>query len=268
MDEDWELRYVRIRKGAHRSKSAKSPGFESDLLREDGTNKLLGPTESIPVDPDELVRLRARGRDPKGSARAVDLSPAQQAFVDAISPLLRDAIERLGREVVAPVVEEIVIPATRRALSKIGRKLRAKVGSRQAAAGDVDTHAATAEQVVLNAPSSADSSRATGAELEEPGISMSTAEFLQRFMAAEVAEQFAAEQRRILSRALRKNDDLAPELESSIKLILAGKSSLLDDEALTEVMNFLQQVRVVDGAPMPLRKGETKKPPRLRGGEA
>ena len=56
MDDEWVRREVRIPKGTHLSKSKDSAGAERDLLREDGTNRLLGPTESRSVEEDDLHR--------------------------------------------------------------------------------------------------------------------------------------------------------------------------------------------------------------------
>ena len=46
MNDDEELRWVRRREGTHRSESRATRGYERDLLRDDDTKNLLGPTES------------------------------------------------------------------------------------------------------------------------------------------------------------------------------------------------------------------------------
>lgn len=58
MNDDEELRWVRRREGTHRSESRATRGYERDLLRDDDTRNLLGPTESRPADIDEIVRSR------------------------------------------------------------------------------------------------------------------------------------------------------------------------------------------------------------------
>ncbi len=53
-EDEWVRREVRIPRGTHLSKSRDSEGAERDLLREDGTNRLLGPTESRSVEEGDL----------------------------------------------------------------------------------------------------------------------------------------------------------------------------------------------------------------------
>lgn len=84
IDEEWQLRRVRVPKGTHFSGSKDTPGAERELLREDGTNKLLGPPESFPVDEDPMLGVHAYAPDSPRRADARELSPEQRAIVDAI----------------------------------------------------------------------------------------------------------------------------------------------------------------------------------------
>src|SRR5262245_36864311 len=104
MADEWQLRRVRVPKGTHFSDSKETPGAERELLREDGTNKLLGPPESFPVDQDAMYGVPAYEPDLPSSAGEPELSPSQQALADAIA----DLFETVIREAVIPVVKEYV----------------------------------------------------------------------------------------------------------------------------------------------------------------
>ena len=53
MAEEWQLRSVRVPKGTHLANSKGTPGAQRDLLYTNGTNALVGPAESVPVDKEE-----------------------------------------------------------------------------------------------------------------------------------------------------------------------------------------------------------------------
>ncbi|AQP44935.1 hypothetical protein RPIT_09160 [Tessaracoccus flavus] len=93
MNDDEELRWVRRREGTHRSESRATRGYERDLLRDDDTRNLLGPTESRPADIDEIVRSRG----PVGPARP---SPGQEfryqvgdAIMEALAPYIERGVD-------------------------------------------------------------------------------------------------------------------------------------------------------------------------------
>ncbi|MDX3375537.1 hypothetical protein ACH475_03630 [Streptomyces globisporus] len=243
MNHEWHLRFVRIPEGTHLSDSKDSPGIERDLLREDGTNKLLGPTESFPADVDALLRDRGYNTDALRSADVRELSPAQQALADAIA----EALEAVVREFVVPAFKEVVAPAIKRKLSEITRSLRSAIREARGQAG-------TTELTVLAGTPQSDYSKELDAAVEEPTVSMSSAEFRERLIAALVAEEFAATQRRMLSNAYIEDDDLFPEFKSAITLELEGDSSLLDEEML----EFLAGARFADGEYVLPGKEETK----------
>jgi hypothetical protein len=123
LNQDWPLRWVRIPEGTHLSKSKDIPGVERDLLREDGTNKLLGSTESFPADEDTLYRVHSREKDSPRSADARELSPTQQALARAVEGVL----DLVRTRVVIPVYREIVAPAIERKLSRVAKSLRSTI---------------------------------------------------------------------------------------------------------------------------------------------
>ncbi|MFI1950346.1 hypothetical protein ACH437_00540 [Streptomyces xinghaiensis] len=243
MNQEWHLRFVRIPEGMHLSDSKDTPGIDRDLLREDGTNKLLGPTESFPADVDAILRDYAYKT---GLLRSVDvrgLSPAQQALADAIA----EALETVVREFFVPVFKEVVAPAVKRRLSGIVKSLRS-------ATREPRGQASTIELTVLTATPLADSSKELDAAVEGSIISMRGAEFRKRLIATLVAEEFAAKQKRILSNARIEYGDLSPELKSAIKSVLERNASLFDEEML----EFLAGARIADGKYVLPGKEETK----------
>ncbi|MFC4013905.1 hypothetical protein ACFOY2_42225 [Nonomuraea purpurea] len=247
MNQDWHLRWVRIPDGTHLSGSKDTPGVERDLLREDGTNKLLGPTESFPADEDALLGVHAYETDSPRSADVRELSPAQQALADAIAEVL----ETVVREVVSPVVKEVVAPAIKRKLSGIAKSLRSTTREASGQAG-------TAELAVLAATPPADSFREVDAAVEGPRTSMSSAEFQQRLIAALAAEEYATEQKRMLINVRIEDDNLPPKLRGAIKLALEGNASLLDEGTLAVVVKFLRGAPIADGEYVLTRNKEIK----------
>ncbi|MFJ5698998.1 hypothetical protein [Arthrobacter sp. NPDC093139] len=256
MNEEWQLRRVRVPKGTHFSESKDTPGAERELLREDGTNKLLGPPESFPVDEAAMFGAHAYAPDSPRSTDTRELSPTQQAIADAIV----DGGAWVLREVAAPVFKELVAPAIKRKSSEIAKSLRSAIREASGKAGST-------ELAVLTATPSADPSKEVDAAVEEPGISMSSAEFRERVIEVLAAERFAEERKRVLVNARIEDDDLPPELKSAIKLVLEGSASLLDEETLAVVVKFLAGARIAVGEYVLPRKVEIKEAQRLADGE-
>ena len=256
MNEEWQLRRVRVPQGTHFSNSKVTPGAERELLREDGTNKILGPPESFPVDEDVIYRVYAYETDSPRRTNRRELSPAQQVVADAIA----DVLETVVREAVIPVVKEVIAPAIKRKLIGIAKRPRstARAANRQFG---------TTGGVAVTAAASTDYSNEVDAVVEEPCVSMSSTEFRERFIAALAADAFAAEQKRILSNARIEDDDLSRELKSATKLALAGNAYLLDEEALAVVAEILGISRTADGEYVLLRGKEIKDAPRLTNDE-
>lgn len=255
MNEEWQLRRVRVPKGTHFSDSKDTPGAERELLREDGTNKLLGPPESFPVDEEATFGVRAYDSDSPRSTDARELSPGQQAIADAIV----NGGAWVLREVAAPVYREFVAPAIKRKSSEIAKSLRSAIKEASGKPGSTVL-------AVLTATPTADSSKELDAVVEEPGINMSSAEYRERVMDVLTAERFAAEQKRVLANAQVGEDDLPPGLKSAIKLVLEGNASFLDEETLAVVVNFLGGARIASGEDVLPRNEAIKETPRLTDG--
>lgn len=238
-DENWQLRLVRVPRGTHLSDSKKSPGRESNLLREDGSNRLLGPTESIPVDLDEILGTSID--QPEYEARLEQqLTPRQQVAADAIKHVIGVVFE----EVVVPVVRDFVAPALRQKLAQMVETRRDKkaVRSQQAAAEAFVAPEAEQEKC--------DGTVEDSSDVRDQPIPMGSAEFRERLLEALAAERYAAMQRNFLAHVVIEDEDLEPELARAIQLVMGGTHVALDEQALTALAAFLQGAPLEDDVPI------------------
>jgi hypothetical protein len=244
MNDEWELRWVHVPEGTHLSNSRATPGRERDLLREDGTNKTLGPTESIPAEEHALFGVRSHGSNSPSGSGGTELTRAQQLAVGVIT----DVVKAIDWEA---VFEQFVAPAIKRQSAKVGTRVRSAVGriSRRRRS-DTAALAPNAESDELDTSDNG------------PCLSMSGAEYRERVVSALAAEAYAAWQRGILSNA-RIEDDLDPALMRGVELVLQGKISSIDEETLVAVMKFLDGSRTAD-RPLQLSRRGRRRDARLR----
>jgi len=223
MDGDWELRWVRVPDGTHLSDSRESAGASRDLLREDGTNKLLGPTESIRADVNSLYDQRSDDYLESGDSTPTFADQVIGAMVEAVVVTLLEAIDWDS-------VVDKTSGVLKRTKARITRGIRPNRTQPDTRPG---TEVAVAE--MLN----------PGAEIEAavtelPPYRMSSEEYRNRAMAALVAEAFAAHQRKLLASTIIDDDQTPPELLSSVKLVLEGRTSSLGEDDLAAVMEYLR----------------------------
>jgi hypothetical protein len=76
---------------------------------------------------------------------------------------------------------------------------------------------------------------------------MTGEEYRARFLAALAAERYAAEEKRRLANVNVADDALSPELRAALRTALERPASLLDDETLAVVVEFLDGSRTGDG---------------------
>lgn len=245
MGNERELRWVYVPEGTHLSNSRATPGRERDLLREDGTNKTLGPPESIAADEEALVGVRSDGPNSPSGSGGTELSWAQQLAVGVIA----DVVNAIDWEA---VFEQFVAPAIKRQSAKVGTHVRSAVGRiNRRLRSDTAALAPNAEPDGLYRPDNG------------PSLSMSSEEYRERVVSALAAEAYAAWQRGILSNA-RIVDDLDPALMHGVELVLQGKVASIDEETLVAVMEFLDGSRTA-ADPLQLSRSEDDvETPRLR----
>lgn len=224
MDDEWQLRWVRVPEGTHLSKSRETRGASRDLLRENGTNRNLGPTESVPAD--EQMRRGSRSYLP----RALDdngepgLSRGQELVIGFIA----EVVQAVDWDA---VLQQVVAPAVKRQTERIRKRVRSAVkrsGAQAPSAAEVvhlDPAPAVAQAIVAS-----DSLKS---------VPMSSTEFRERAISALAAEAYAEQQKQILSNARIIDGPLPKELAGAMRLVLAGKVGSLDDRQLEAVMEFL-----------------------------
>lgn len=233
MNQEWQLRWVRVPQGTHLSNSKATQGAARDLLREDSTNRNLGPTESILADEDALYGVHFyETNSPSGSGGA-ELSWGQQIAVD----IVEDVVKAVDWDA---IFEQIVAPAIKRTMGKFGKRLRSAIGRADGRAGT--------EITALTPDAHADSSEEVGISIKAPRLGMSSAEYRERVIAALAADAYAAWQREILANVRIEDGNLPPELTSAMKLVLEGKIASLDEDALAAVMKFLNGSQTADSA--------------------
>lgn len=234
-DDEWFPREVRIPKGTHLSDSRNTPGAERNLLREDGTNRLLGPTESREVKSDVFAsssRTPGAGSpnyeyDSRGHILGQEkLSPSQQAIVDALFELLAQTI----REFVIPAAREHIFPW---AVQKVGELVeRIRVTSIK-----VVERAAKPSITVQPPKNTTQDANGPDAAATRAQVRMSQAELIKGMNEVLQAEKFLTERKKLLADALREGKDLPAELIRVIEQV-GGDTPTLDEGAFGVLADF------------------------------
>lgn len=222
-----ELRWERVPDGAQRSRSLGTPGYERDLLR-DRAGKLLGPTESRAANMDEV--LQSRGPTARADFRQQAAEAVIDAAITALTPYVRRAVE-YGVDSGVDGVIRLVDWARRKIAQRRPPAELAKVPK--------TTEVVDAEIVEDEAP--------PGADLEQAIPPITGEEYRARFLAALAAERYAAEEKRRLANVNVADDALSPELQAALRAALERPASLLDDETLAVVVEFLDGSRTSGG---------------------
>jgi len=229
---DEELRWVRRREGAHRSSSRATPGYERDLLREDNTEDLLGPTESRPADIDEIVRSRS----PQGPSLP---TPGQQ-----FRSRLGDAI----MEALTPYIEwgvDVAVDSAVLGLTKLWRWATSRPSQRKTAERLNETETVEREVETLQGATVLGSDTPEAIGLTAP---IMTAEQYQAILlSALLADQYAARARQMLANVRIQDEALPAELEHAIRAALDGPSPIADDLTLARAVELLRASKTPDG---------------------
>lgn len=234
MPDRWEPRLVRIREGTHRSVSRDTPGADRELLREDGTNKLLGPTESIPFDPYEF---QVPVEEPPSETQPTwELSPETQELVEIAGRLAGEMLWAVGVKVV-----QHARPVVTQKASAFGTRVRRRLQTmrRRSERGDSRSRDPDTPNDVEVTDSSSE-------------VDMSVAEFQEGCRRLLMAEQYRAQLRDLLSRARITDGDLSPELATAVDTVLEGKTMELDEASISILMAFL--AKDDDSDPLQLRR--------------
>lgn len=245
MDDEWQLRWVRVPEGTHLSNSRETRGASRDLLREDGTNRNLGPTESVPADGEFSGRARSELPESPDDSTELGLTRGQEFVLGVIA----EVVQAVDWEA---VFEQIVAPAVKRRMTKIRGRFRSagRRLSEPASPGTEVEHLAStpiASEAIVHSSVSAT-------------VPMSGAEFRERAMSVLAAEAYAARQKEILSNARIVDGSLPEELASAMQLLLEGRVDSLNERQLEAVMEFLN--RSTEGEELlAIGDGEREVPP-------
>ena len=240
-EDEWELREVRRPQGTHRSRSTETPGADRELLRENGTNRNLGPSESRAVD-EEALRQRYQGDGVRYGSKVSmpphELTTGQRALLEAITVVVR--------EVVVPVLRDVAVPAAKTKLSEMAERRRAKALQR----GIVDAQSEKADDVEVSGQQTKDEvPAAPEVEVAEPVIEMRRSELSAAQLELRITEEYADRLRWLLAHAVVSEEDSSPELEQTLSAVLEGRADELDEEEEETVAEFISRVNRDHGLP-------------------
>lgn len=240
-----ELRIVRRKKGTSRSKSSKSSEFESDLLWNQDSKVVAGPTESRAVDEAELRRMCEAhdfGGGVKNSDSQFESPSLRDASIDAVATLVVDGlIVPLVKELIVPGVTQVVIPRTRDKLSEWAEHRRA----RRIEKAEATLRSADARGLRSRHPTSGPVASSEIPALVEPTIPMSRRDLLLARLRLKLAEDYVAQQRWLIGHAEVTENDIqeegsaVQELVRSIQQILEGNIDQLDEHQRALIAELL-----------------------------
>lgn len=246
MSQDEELRYVRRREGTHRSSSRETPGYERDLLREDDTENLLGPTESRPANIDDIIRSHTPAMPPRPSIAQQIAGQVAIDIMDALRPHMMHGVD-------VAVDTKLGIPKLVK-WAKTNAEQRRNEVRNQSPSADAQLDAVPAE-----ATSDIDDETGT-LEVEMPSV---TAEQYQAALhSALEAEQYAAQMRQVLAQVTVRDG-----AESATQTALEETTSSIDEATLRRAVERLDSSRSVDGEFMLIRNQDADTPPRTVDGQ-
>jgi len=231
-----ELRVVRRKQGTHRSRSTGEPGYDRDLLRDDETRELKGPTESRAATREDIEKFY----DPVTTETCE--TPERQAEPSAAEEWGRAIAEALIALAENPEVRALVKSAADRLWAStkgMATGLLRKRPTREA--GDTHEnapiHVMTA--VVAESPGSADDVRST-AVTDERTVKLTREQYSEHLRLLLMARAIAESEERILSRSrLVDTEELPAELQSSCQIALESGVSALNVEQQLQLFEYL-----------------------------
>ena len=223
MNPDEELRVVRRREGTHRPASKENPGYDRDLLRDNDGN-LLGPTESRPVNIEEIIRSHGPHRPTAAEQFATQLV---SDIMDALRPHVMDAVD-------AAVDNKLGVP-------KLVQWITSKTAQRKADRNG-NSPSPSSQRDLAFVHGTADE---TGT-LEIRKLSVTSEQYQALQVLALETEQRAAHMRQLLAN-VEVRDGAIP-VESGAAAVLEVTASPLDEAMLRRaVEQLLDGGRTVDG---------------------
>ncbi|WP_312677898.1 hypothetical protein [Microbacterium sp.] len=256
MNYDEELRWVRRRDNAHRTKSRATAGYERDLLRSDSDDELLGPTESRAADIDEIVQAHSPV-SPVTSAASPPPTAGQQILGAALDGILEALQPFIDRGV------DVTVDAAFAGLGRLWRWATAKRGEAARAKADENGPRAVVEAIErTDLPEDAEVEPADAAVSKRR---VSADQYRAILLAALLADQYAARLRQMLEKVQVEDDVLPPELDTALRAAIEGPTPTTDDARLAQVVNLLASGETSEGDFMLVRaKGSDQLPREVR----
>jgi hypothetical protein len=168
-----------------------------------------------------------------------EMTPGQQALVEAAVDVAIDVTTTLVRELVVPLVREVALPAAKARIDEFSARRRVRAAQR-AEANAQALEAKMIERDIGDEAGVAEPATREADETVEPSISVRRSDFLRAQIELKLAEDYAARKRWLLEHADVQDEDLTSELEVSITLVLDGRAAELGEEQREAVAAFLQ----------------------------
>ena len=244
MRRDEELRYVRRPEGTHRSGSRETHGYDRDLLRENGTEKLLGPTESRPADIDEIIRSHTHAVPPRPTVGQQLAGQIGSAVMDALRPHIMHGVD--------------VAVDTKLGIPKLVKWAKTKAEQRKAAV----RNQSSSDNARLEAVPAEVTSDIDDCTLRVHMPSVTAEQYQEALRSAREAEQYAAHMRQMLAKV-----SIHDGAESAAQAALEGPASAIDEATPSRAVERLDSSRSVDVEFMLVRNQDADPPLRTVDGQ-
>ncbi|NUT72733.1 hypothetical protein [Pseudarthrobacter sp. C4D7] len=246
MNHDEELRWVRRREGTRRSGSRETSGYDRDLLRENDTGKLLGPSESRPANIDDIIRSHTPAMPPDPTVAQQIAGQVASDLLDALRPYIMHGVD-------AAVDAKLGIP-------KLVKWAKSKSTQRRGEFRNQSPHAtARLEAVPAEVASDIDDEAGT-LGVQKPSV---TAEQYQAALrSVHEAEKYAAQGRQWLA-----DVSVRDGAESAPQAALEDPASSIDEATQRPAVERLDRSRSLHGEFMVIRNQDADTPPQTVDGQ-
>jgi len=218
-DGHWEPAWIYVPNGTHLSDSRATPGANRNILRDDATNRLKGPTESIPMD---------------------DFGNPQKAHYQPHNdpPLAAIVVNAAVTAAVPVIINALIYNIDWTSIAH-----RAHTGAK-GAASSLRRHAHHARKRVRRRHRAEQACHQPGsnlAEIDQPKTTISGDEYQAIVQSIVVAEAFANWQRQYLTQVTIDETKLRPGLGTAVKLFLGGRTSELSPHQIHLLDEFFSK---------------------------
>lgn len=217
-DGQWKPTWTFVPYGTHLSESRSTEGANRSLLRDDTTNRLRGPAESIPMEP---------SADSSGPAQHGDSPSATEILIAAAATA---AVTTIVVTLVKRIDWNAVADGTRSRFKGATKSFRRS--ERRTRKGSHITSRTESEQ-----PSEED----TSPEIAGPVITASRAQVKAMFESILAADAYASWQRENLARVQIDESEFSPELLAALNRTLQSGVGLLSSTETALIADFLSE---------------------------